>query len=222
MLISTGLVLTIFFVLAAFALEKGFQQSVEQALKEKLQIRIFSLLSAAELNLNGVLQINEPLPESRFANPGSGLFAYIISPGQGLIWRSVSSLGQDLPKTRLNKPGVFEFKHLDTQWYMISYSVIWEAQQGQENKYLITVVENARFINSEIAQFKTTLRSWLLAIGLISLLTLLFVLRWSLSPLRKIVSDLRAIETGVLNRLEGNYAEELLGLAANLNALISS
>ena len=38
-----------FFALASVVLEQGFRDSAEQALKEKLQVHVYSLLSAAEL-----------------------------------------------------------------------------------------------------------------------------------------------------------------------------
>lgn len=219
---STGCVLAVFFVLIAFALERSFQQSAELALREKLQIRIFSLLSAAELDASARLIISEPLPESRFANPGSGLFAFIANADQEIIWRSPSSIGHLLPAIPLIETGVFEFNRLNTGWYVLYYSVIWETQKGQDKHFLLVVTENARFINTEIFEFKTTLRSWLAAIGIILLVVLFFVLRWSLRPLRKIMSDLLAIEMGSIQRLEGQYASELRGLAGNLNTLISS
>ena len=48
------------------------------------------------------------------------------------------------------------------------------------------------------------------------------VLRWSLSPLRRVADDLRAIETGLAQRLHGNYPNELRQLTDNLNGLLTS
>ena len=97
LLISTAFVLTAFFALVAFVLEQGFRESTEQALKEKLQVHIYSLLSVAELNRRGKLSMPDTLREPRFSNMGSGLYASINKTDATLVWRSLSATGVELP-----------------------------------------------------------------------------------------------------------------------------
>jgi two-component system sensor histidine kinase PhoQ len=63
---------------------------------------------------------------------------------------------------------------------------------------------------------------WLGIVGTLLLLLQLVVLRWSLKPVRTIVSDLQQIEGGYKKQLDGIYPTELQGLAGNLNILINS
>ncbi len=221
LLLSSGLVLAAFFILVAWVLEKGFQKSTEQALKEKLQIHIYSLLSAAELSSRGHLKMPEDLHEPRFASPGSGLYAYITQANQQLVWRSRSALGFDLAPVTKYTPGKFDFYRDDSGWYKLHYAVIWEYEPVVERVYIFTVAEDAHAVAAQVSEFKKTLRAWLFGISLVSLLTQFMVLRWSLKPLRTIGKDLTAIEQGRKIRLQGHYAEELQGLAGNLNALIN-
>lgn len=222
LLLASGLVLTAFFALAAIVLEQGFQESAERSLKEKLQVQIYSLLSAAELSRTGILKMPAGLHEPRYASPGSGLYGAIRKADRRLIWRSPSAVGIELPAANAITPGVFEFSLDGSDRYLLHYAVIWENDRNDERHYVFTVAEDAQIVSSQVAGFKKTLRAWLLAIGLASLLIQFLVLRWSLKPLRVIGRDLTAIEQGKKTRLEGEYCSELAGLAGNLNGLISS
>ena len=222
LLISAGFILTAFFALVAFVLEQGFRESAEQALKEKLQIYIYSLMSAAELTTSGELNMPDSLREPRFSNPGSGLYAAINQTDNMLIWRSLSAIGIDLSPTSQLKPGESAFVKDSMGRFVLHYAVIWENEAGLEQYYVFTVAEDELFISNQVERFRVTLRTWLFFIGLLLVLIQFLVLHWSLKPLRIIVKDLEAIESGNKERLDGEYPSELTGLAGNLNALISS
>jgi len=222
LLISAGFILTAFFALVAFVLEQGFRESAEQALKEKLQIHINSLLSGAELTKNGELKMPESPREPRFSNPGSGLYAVIYQKGNILKWRSLSAIGVDLSPSQPLKAGESDFVKDEKGHFVLNYAVIWENEDGLEIKYIFTVAEDESFVSNQVEQFRKTLRTWLFFIGILLVLIQFFVLRWSLKPLRTIVHDLEQIEAGNKSRLDGVYPSELTGLAGNLNALVSS
>ncbi len=61
---------------------------------------------------------------------------------------------------------------------------------------------------------------WLGGTGVVLLLLLLAVLRWSLAPLRKVVADLARVERGSQDLLGGAYPVELSGLTTSLNNFI--
>ncbi len=222
LLISAGFVLTAFFALVSFVLEQGFRESAEQALKEKLQVHIYSLLSVAELTDNLDLKMPVTLREPRFSNPASGLYASISQMSNILVWRSLSAVGIDLPVSQQLKPGESIFKKDENGRFILQYAVIWENDAGFEQYYIFTVAEDELFVSNQVDRFRVTLRSWLLIIGILLVLVQFLVLHWSLKPLRLIVNDLEAIEEGKKSRLDGQYPIELKGLADNLNALVSS
>ncbi|MCK9394394.1 MAG: ATP-binding protein [Methylobacter sp.] len=222
LLVSAGLVLAGFFALAAVVLEQGFRESAEQALKEKLQVHVYSLLSAAELKNNGDLNMPPNLPEPRFATPGSGLYGFIHLAKKNLIWRSPSAIGLDVIPPPELKAGAMQFLLTEHNRYALHYAVIWKNVVGVEREYIFTVTEDAQFVSSQVERFRETLRTWLLALGVALMFIQLALLRWSLKPLRIIVKDLAAIEKGRKTHLDGDYATELEGLAGNLNAFINS
>jgi two-component system, OmpR family, sensor histidine kinase PhoQ len=222
LLVSAGLVLAAFFALASVVLEQGFRDSAEQALKEKLEVQVYSLLSAAELKNADDLYMPPNLPEPRFATPGSGLYGFIHLAKKNLVWRSPSAIGLDVkPPPELNV-GTMYFLLAEHNRYALHYAVIWKNVAGVEREYIFTVTEDAQFVSNQVERFRKTLRVWLLALGLGLMFIQLALLRWGLKPLRIIVKDLEAIEKGRKTHLDGDYATELEGLAGNLNVFINS
>lgn len=219
---AEGLVLAAFFALAAAVLERGFQHSTEQALKEKLQIYVYSLLSTADFSRTGSLKMPQNQQEPRFSNPGSGLHAFVQTPKHRPVWRSNSAVGVPLIPSPPLKPGAAAFSLDASGHYVLHYDVIWESETGHEREYIFTVAEDADLMLDQVESFRHTLRVGLLAIGSALVFVQFLVLRWGLKPLRVIGQDLAAIEQGKKQRLEGRYPTELQGLANNLNALINS
>ncbi len=221
LLVAEGLVLAAFFVLVAVVLEQGFRETAEQALQERLQIQIYSLLSSAEMNNAGEIKMPVGLHEPRFENPGSGLYGFIQNPKKKLIWRSPSAIGLDAISPPQLSPGKSAFLFDKHDRYVLHYDVLWQNAGGVEHEYIFTVAEDARFVSSQVEQLEKILRFWLLVAGVVLVSIQFVVLRWGLKPLRSIVKDLEAIEKGRKTHLDGNYATELQGLAGNLNAFIS-
>ncbi len=222
LLISAGFVLSAFFALVAFVLEQGFRESTEQALKETLQVHLYSLLAVAEMTDSGEMKMPRSLREPRFSNPSSGLYAAINQTDNTRVWRSSSSIGIELSPSLALKPGELIFVKDRNSRFVLHYSIIWENKKGIENYYVFTVAEDESFVINQVDRFRVTLRTWLFFIGLLLVLFQYLVLRWSLKPLRIIVNDLEEIEAGNKTRLNGQYPVELKGLASNLNTLISS
>ncbi len=222
LLVSAVLVLASFFALASVVLERGFLESSEQALQEKLQVHVYSLLSAAELKNSGDLNMPANLPEPRFATPGSGLYGFIHLAKKNLVWRSPSAIGLDVKPPPELSPGHFEFVLTEQGRYALHYAVSWKNVAGVEREYIFTVTEDAQFVSSQMERFRETLRTWLLVLGLGLIFIQLALLRWGLKPLRIVVRDLEAIEKGRKTHLDGDYATELEGLAGNLNVFINS
>ncbi len=212
-----------FFALVAFVFGRSFLESTEQGLKETLQVQVYALLSAADLNSSGSLSMATSLHEPRFANPGSGLYAFVTAKSKNIIWRSPSAIGIDFQAPTDIKPGKAIFK-LDRKYnrYILHYKVIWETNRRSTREYVFSVTEDAQFVTHQVNRFRKSLMLWLGIVGFLLMLIQLILLRWGLKPLRTIVSDLEKIEEGKKLFLDGVYPSELKGLAGNLNILISS
>jgi two-component system sensor histidine kinase PhoQ len=162
------------------------------------------------------------LREPRFSNPGSGLYASIAQVNNMFVWRSRSAVGMDFPSPVQLKAGESVFAKDSDDYFILHYAVIWENKEGFEQYYIFSVAEDGVFVENQVDSFRLTLRSWLLFTAVLLVLILFLVLRWSLKPLRIMVKNLESIEAGEKTRLDGQYPSELVGLAGNLNALISS
>ncbi len=212
-----------FFTVVTIVLERGFRESAEEALKEKLQIQIFSLLSVAELDESGLLKMPFTLREPRLNSPGSGLYAFIHSNQNELLWRSNSGLGEVIPDSSKLTPGEIKFsKRRSLSRFELYHDVIWETESGAVRELIFSMAEDEDAIARQISSFRSTLWTWLSLIGVFFIVVQIFVLRWNLKPLKEIVQDLNVIEGGKKALLEGPYPKELDILARNLNALIHS
>jgi len=221
LLLAEGLVLIVFFVLVAVVLEQGFRESAEQSLQERLQIQIYSLLSAAELNNAGELKMSPSLYEPRFEYPGSGLYSFIQQAKKRPIWSSPSAIGLEVIPAPELRPGQWVFLFDKHYRYVLHNQVVLKNAEGDEEEFTFTVAEDATFISSQVARLQKILMFGLSVIGVVLVSIQFAVLRWSLQPLRSIVKDLEAVEKGDKTHLDGDYATELQGLAGNLNVFIS-
>lgn len=222
LLVSAAIVLATFFALVSIVLEQGFRESAEQALSEKLQVHVYSLLSSAELTNSGELKMPSSFPEPRFATPGSGLYAFIQQKNKKTVWHSPSAIGLNVTVPSDLSPGSSVFLLNEHGRYALYYDVVWQNVAKVEREYIFTVTEDAQFVINQVARFNGTLRGWLFAIAIALICIQFAVMRWSLKPLRIIGRDLRAIEKGTKSHLDSNYPTELQSLAGNMNALITS
>ncbi len=227
---AAGLALASFLGLAFVALDKAFNDAALGAQRERLQGYIFAYLAGADTARAGTLIPPEVGPDPRFDRPSSGLYAAIVGDdirnAQGRQWRSPSTIGADLPFGGELAAGEVRFEGpIETpqgELYMLSQGIAWSIANRPELELTVHVAEDGGAMRRQAEQFRGTLFAWLGGVGVLLLLLLLGVLRWSLAPLRKIAGDLERVERGNQERLADIYPTELSGLAINLNNFIDS
>ena len=89
-LIAASAILSSFFGLAGVALDQIYREDAEQALSDRLQGHVYELIAVADLDASGNLKMPVDVPDSRFSDPSSGLFAQIASNHRDWKWRSAS------------------------------------------------------------------------------------------------------------------------------------
>ncbi|MES1153896.1 MAG: ATP-binding protein, partial [Rhodanobacter sp.] len=77
-------------------------------------------------------------------------------------------------------------------------------------------------LEGENAVFRHTLVIWLSILGVMLIVLQLLLLRWSLTPLRKVASDMSRVERGDSEQLDSQYPLELTGLTERINAFITN
>jgi two-component system sensor histidine kinase PhoQ len=218
--LSAALVLLIFVLLTAAALERAFQDSARSAVRERLLGQLYLLMSVVEVNDRGQLQLPGSLPEPRLELPDSGLYALIRGEDTRAGWRSASALGLDLPLPPPEAGERFDrFQVTDQAYFVARLGVDWEAG-GSSFPLEFAVAEDTAAFQARIAGYRQSLWGWLAAMGVLLLAAQLLVLRWGLGPLRTVATEIEAVEAGRQERLQLDYPRELRPLTERLNALL--
>lgn len=223
-LIASAVFLAGFLGLSFFALDRAFYESSVAQLEERLQAYALAFYAGSDLNVRGRLILPDSLPDARFSRPGSGLYAGIV--GRDFFWESPSSMGRELPFELKLAPAAERFVGPIASnvggVYVYSQGVSWIDRDGVAREFTFHIGEHESSIRDQLIVFRRTLGFWLGALGVLLLLVELLVLRWSLTPLRRVETDLARVERGDAEQLPRAYPRELTGLTETLNEFIES
>ncbi|MDA1369448.1 MAG: ATP-binding protein [Proteobacteria bacterium] len=226
LLIAFSVLLFVFLGFTGIVLDRAFRNSIEAGAADRLQDKIYLILAAVEEDA-GEFYFLEDLQEPRFSVLNSGLYGFISQSSLGELWRSESARTFELPDSQVFRQRVAVGDslfsrlpgELGEEYFQLSYGILWE---DGISEYSFSVVENAAPYYSEISNFRNSLWSWLGGVAFLLLLIQFFLMRWGLSPLHRMAIDLKKIESGNQDKLEGSYPRELRGVADNLNLLIET
>jgi two-component system sensor histidine kinase PhoQ len=226
LLIATTITLAVFLGSAGLILDSAFQSSARTAVEHRLQGQVYSLLGAADLDTKDQLYLPNTLPEARYSQPGSGLYAQVSDINSKEIWRSPSALDLSLAPFAMIAVGTSAFEETAIEnngsMFVYQFTVAWErgAPGAGSDTYMFTILESRAAYLAEVAAFRQTLWLWL---GMASVLLVLVqgsILAWSLAPLRRVAAEIKAVETGQQQALANDYPREISALTRNLNALL--
>lgn len=224
LLIAATLVLAGFFGLTGVILDRTYYRSADSALRERLQNHAYTLIAASETDERGAIHLAHPVPETRFFQPGSDLYARIVRNDGRFGWRSPSMDSLAIPFTTGLERGQRRFDTLSmpdgARLFGFSIGVAWEDPVSDGEVYTVSIAEDLSAFDSQITGYRRVLWSWLGIVGTVLLAAQWIILRWGLAPLRRAAADLVAIESGVKTQLDEDYPAELRGLTTNLNALV--
>ncbi|VAW97332.1 Sensor protein PhoQ [hydrothermal vent metagenome] len=222
LIISSLLILLFFIIVTGYTLDKAFYTANKTAMQEQLTTQLYLLMAATEIDNNADISMAASLLESKFSLPSSGLYAYITDHNNKVLWKSLSTIGISSPQPITLGKGLQEFKQQPfngNDYYNLSYGVNWLA--GDNNIHITFNIQNdlANF-NQQIANYRTTLWSWLAGMAILLLIALSALLYWGLSPLRKVMDEVNAIENGHQETITGLYPPEIQVLTKSINELI--
>lgn len=224
-LMAASLGLVAFLGLTGYALDRAFAEAVLSGVRERLQTYAYAYLAGTDVTRGKALIPPAESPEPRFDQPGSsGLYGAIV--GDLFRWESGSAMGRKLPFDEPLKPGEAAFVGpLDSPVgpiYRFGIGVIWEVNAEESVSFSVFIGETTQFADRQIRVFRRTLWAYLGGAGLLLLGLQVWVVRWSLNPLRRVERDVARVERGASDRLDGVYPRELRPLTDNLNAFIVS
>lgn len=231
LLLVATLVLFVFLGLMGGVLDTAFRKSAEQGVSERLLLHIYGLLAVTE-EVQGELILPEALQEPGFNRLGTGLYGLVIDRNGKELWRSPSALDLEMPppsKVRLytniaaGEP-VFGRVPDDTgrPHFYLSYRVLWQGADGSSTPYTFAILQTLDTYESEVSGFRNNLWGWLVGVVIVLIVVQAAVMNWGLAPLKRLAEDLKQIEDGERDYLEGEYPQEIEGVTRNLNLLLST
>jgi len=217
-------VLVVFMVLTAIALERAVVKRALQAEEDGLQLLIYSLLAAVDQDLKG---LSITVSKDRLFEPGlvtrnSGLYAQLFDRNKREIWRS-ESISVGFPPADNPEVGKWRFdnvEHLATPYFRLGFAIQWPDVNTKLQRYDVVVWRNAVDYFEQLSRFRQTLWAWLIITTCLLLVVMYLVMRWSLRPLQLIDQEVKAIEDQKQSGFEQEYPDEIAPLTENLNILL--
>ena len=220
-ILSATLVLVVFITLTAVTLERAFIDSSESALRDTLTSQLYALMAVAEVEKNKLTMPSNEL-DALLGLPSSGIYAYITNKTGRTLWQSSSALGAKPPQPVSLTGGdkLFDKIRVDNiTYYTFAYGVDW-ASDTSSIALTFNIATDLKSFNKQISLYRKTLWSWLVGMAVLLLFSQALILRWGLSPLRKVGVELNRIETGEQEQIQQHYPQEIERLTNNINVLL--
>ncbi|NUO73282.1 MAG: two-component sensor histidine kinase, partial [Frateuria sp.] len=213
--IATGLVLAGFLGLVGLTLSRANHESALNNLHDRLQNYVVAYLAGTEVSRYGKVLPPDAPPDPSFSQPGSGLYAVVVGD-KGFRWVSSSAIGRDFSFLKELTPGQSRFVGpVDTRMgrlYYYAFGVAWDVPDKKPLRLTFMVAQTEGQFEGENAVYRRTLVGMLSILGVMLIVLQLLLLRWSLTPLRKVATDMARVERGKSDHLDSQYPLELTAL----------
>lgn len=223
--LTTGLVLAAFLGAIGWTLSRTYATSELNKLQGRLHDYVITYIAGTDPRRDGTPLMPDTPPDPMFSRPGSGLYSVVLGD-DGFHWESSSALGRDFSFLHPLQPGQQQFiGPVDTELgrlYYYSFGVALEVPERAPVRLTFTVAQTEDELESNITVYRRSLVGWLATLGVMLIVLQLLLLRWSLTPLRKVASDMSRVERGQTEHLDSQYPAELTGLTDRINAFIDS
>jgi two-component system sensor histidine kinase PhoQ len=226
LLLSLIVPLVAFFGVTMVVLDASFRDVAQRSLRDSLDAQIVALIAAAEQQPDGSFepQAQSPGLETRLSTPGSGLYAEIQSTETGDVpWRSASAAGTFIDfgaPVAAGEKRYFAAEAQGAELEIASRGISFEDEAHVRRNLTFSVATNLDRYDEQLWRFRRELFGGFFVLTLVLLATLGFVVRWVLSPVRRLEKEINAVEEGTRESLGGGYPRELSGVATNLNTLL--
>jgi len=222
LLISVAVPLALFFGGMMWVLDTGFRALSAGSLEKLLDSQMVALIAAAEPQENGGYA---PAPHSvdpRLATPRSGLYAQIRSLHHE--WRSPSAAGLATDFGPLLSPGERTVRYTTfgrNRVAVESRSIQFQDDPEERRGLTFSVAVSLTPYEEQLTRFRQEMSGWFAGLMALLLVVMAALLRWVLSPVRRMEREIHEVEEGRSEGIGGGYPRELSGVAANLNTLLA-
>lgn len=226
LVVSIGVPLVLSFGLTVWALDRIFRDSATQGLRERLDEEIIALVTAAELNEEGRMDVRLLDPESRLSSPGSGHYALVRNQRGRELWRSPSLADSKLdfgPTLAIGRTSFFQTRMPDGAPIAVySRGLQWDYAPTASANLVFSVGQDLRGQQARLLSFRRQLVAWFAGLTVLLLAVLGWLLRRVLRPVLRLEQEIAEVESGRRGQLGGGFPRELSGVARSLNALLQS
>ena len=218
------IVLVMFMILTAIALERAVVKRALQAEEDRLQVLIYSLLAAVDRDATGmsITVSDDRLFESSLMTRDSGLYAMLYNNNKDELWRSRSTSLQFTGIDSIDL-GSWQFSTLtfnQRDYFRLVFAIQWPDIEDRLQRYDVVIWQEATDYFQQLDRFRQTLWAWLIITTLLLLVLMYLVMMWSLRPLKKVGLEIKAIEDRQQSGFEHSYPLEITPLTENLNILL--
>ena len=223
LLVSVSVPLALFFGVMMVVLDRGFRELADRTVQQLLDSQMVALIAAAEPQPDGQYAPASNDMAARLRTPRSGLYAQIRSAHNKTLWRSPSTAGAPIDFGAPLDPGTRRISYSNNgheRIEIVSRGIEFEDRTGHV-ELTFSVAASLTPYEQELWSFRRLLFGWFIGLMLVLLATLAGLLRWVLSPVRRMEREIHEVEEGRSDALGGGYPRELSGVAANLNTLLS-
>jgi two-component system sensor histidine kinase PhoQ len=220
--VSVSVPLALFFGVMMWVLDSGFRVVSERSLEELLDRQMVALIAAVEPLPEGGYAPAPSALDSRLATPRSGLYAQIRSLHH--VWRSPSTASRAANFGPLLARGARTVSYAtfgSSRVAIESRSIEFGDDPQEPNGYTFSVAVGLTPYEEQLSRFRQELIGWFIGLMALLLVTLAVVLRWVLSPVRRMEREIHEVEEGRSDTLGAGYPRELAGVALNLNTLLA-
>jgi two-component system, OmpR family, sensor histidine kinase PhoQ len=226
LVVSVGVPLVLSFGLTVWALDRIFRDSATAALRERLDEELIALVTAAELNEEGRMDVRLLDPESRLSSPSSGHYALVRNQRGRELWRSPSLAEHTLdfgPALGTGRAIFFQTRVPGGGPVAIySRGLQWDYAPGNSANLVFSVAQDLSGQQAQLLRFRHQLVAWFTGLTVLLLAVLGWLLRRVLRPIHRLEEEIAEVETGKRAQLGGGFPRELSGVARSLNALLRS
>ena len=222
LLVSVSVPLALFFGVMMVVLDRGFRELADRTLQQLLDSQMVALIAAAEPQPDGKYAPETSDLAVRLRTPRSGLYAQIRSTHNKTVWRSPSTVGAPIDFGPPLKPGIRNISYSTNGHERIeiaSRGIEFEDRTGHV-ELTFSVAASLTPYEQQLWSFRRQLFGWFIGLVLLLLAALAGLLRWVLSPVRRMEREIHEVEEGRSDALGGGYPRELSGVATNLNTLL--
>ena len=213
---------SIFMLFTAYSLNKIFYDSAYASVEERLVGQIYLLMADRELTPSNLKEAPQSLQVDIIQIMDSKLSAYVTQADGTILWQSRTAQSSFKPPIVKLEHGQQYFKQYEANgisYLSLSIVIFWDLK-NKSFPLVYHLIDDLSLLKQQASQYRQDLWAQMLLMSITLLLTLFFILRWGLKPLREVVLEIKAVEQGEQERLKKDYPIELTPLTQNINQLI--